>query len=66
MLHFDINALIALLHWAREEHPAVARVLLGKAVAVSAPVWNEFLAGPLAETEAILARAFLEGRILSR
>lgn len=64
MLHFDTNALIALPHWAREGHPAVARVLAGEAVAVSALVWYEFLAGPLAETEAGLARAFLQGRIL--
>ncbi len=64
MLHFDTNVLIALPHWAREGHPAVARVLAGEAVAVSALVWYEFLSGPLAETEAGLARAFIEGRIL--
>jgi predicted nucleic acid-binding protein len=64
VLHFDTNALIALPHWAREEHPAVARVLAGEAVAVSALVWYEFLSGPLAETEAGLARAFLQGQIL--
>ena len=36
----------------------------GESVAVSALVWYEFLSGPLAETEAGLARAFIEGRIL--
>lgn len=64
MLHFDTNALIALPHWAREGHAAIARVLEGEAVAVSAVVWYEFLIGPLVEGEAALARAFLQGRIL--
>lgn len=64
MLHFDTNALIALPHWARAGHAAVARVLQGEAVAVSTVVWYEFLIGPLAESEAELARAFLQGRIV--
>lgn len=64
MLHFDTNALIALPHWAREGHPAIARVLEGRAAAVSAVVWYEFLTGPLAESEAELARAFLQRRIV--
>lgn len=64
MLHFDTNALIALPHWAREGHPAIARVVEGAAVAASAVVWYEFLTGPLAELEAELARAFLQGRIV--
>jgi hypothetical protein len=46
MLHPDTNAMIALPHWARQGHPAVARVLAGEAVAVSAPVWYEFLYQP--------------------
>ena len=64
MIHFDTNALVALPLWAREGHPAVARVLAGEAAAVSAVVWYEFLSGPLAIDEAKLARAFLQGRVL--
>ena len=53
MLHFDTNALVALPHWAREGHPAVTRVLVKEPLAVSALVWHQFLAGPLAETETV-------------
>lgn len=64
MIHFDTNALVALPLWAREGHPAIARVLAGEAAAASAVVWYEFLSGPLATDEAKLARAFLQGRVL--
>lgn len=64
MLHFDTSALIALPHWAREGHAAVVRVVEGEAAAASTVAWYEFLIGPLAETEADMARAFLQGRIV--
>lgn len=65
MIHFDTNALVALPHWARAGHPVVTRVLAGEPAAASAVVWYEFLSGPLAEEEASLARAFLQGRIVA-
>lgn len=65
MIHFDTNALIALPHWARERHPVIARVLAGDAAAASSIVWYEFLLGPLAQDEAALAHAFLQGRIVA-
>jgi len=65
MIHFDTNALVALPHWARDRHPLIARVLGGEPVCVCAVVWYEFMSGPLDEEEAELARAFLQGRILS-
>lgn len=65
MLHFDSNALVSLPHWAREGHPAIQRIAHGEAAAASAVVWYEFLSGPLAASEAPLARAFLQGRIVA-
>ncbi|MBS0212644.1 MAG: PIN domain-containing protein [Proteobacteria bacterium] len=56
--------MVALPLWAQQGHPAISRVLAGEAAAVSAVVWYEFLAGPLAPDEVALARAFLQGRIL--
>lgn len=64
MIHFDTNALIALPHWARDRHPVVVRVIAGEAAAACSVVWYEFLLGPLAQDEAALAHAFLQGRII--
>lgn len=64
MIHFDTNALIALPHWARDGHAAIARVVEGEAAAVCAVVWYEFLMGPVEEAEISLAHAFLQGRIV--
>lgn len=63
MIHFDTNALIALPHWAREGHPVISRVLNGEPAAASTLVWYEYQIGPLAADEAMLAHAFLQGRI---
>lgn len=63
MIHFDTNALIALPHWAREGHPVISRVLDGEPAATSTLVWYEYQIGPLAEDEAALTHAFLQGRI---
>lgn len=63
MIHFDTNILIALPELASSGHPVVDRVLSGEQAAACAVVWYEFLQGPLADDEADLARAFLEGRI---
>lgn len=63
MIHFDTNALIYLPQWARDGHPVVGRVAAGEPAAACSAVWYEYLCGPLAEGEAALARAFLQGRI---
>lgn len=63
MIHFDTNALIALPQWARDGHDVIDRVLDGEAAAVCAVVWYEYLLGPLEDTEAELAHAFLAGRV---
>jgi predicted nucleic acid-binding protein len=65
LIHFDTNALIALPLWSRSGHPVVARVVAGEAAAACAVVWYEFLAGPLVGSEAKMARAFLQGRIVA-
>lgn len=63
MIHFDTNALIYLPQWAKDGHPVVKRVVVGEPAAVCSVVWHEYLCGPLADDEAALARAFLQGRI---
>lgn len=65
MIHFDTNALIYLPQWARDGHPVVERVAAGEPAAVCALVWYEYCCGPLAEGEAELTHAFLQGRVLS-
>ena len=63
MIHFDTNALIYLPQWAKDGHPVVKRIVAGEPAAVCSVVWCEYLYGPLADDEAALARAFLQGRI---
>jgi predicted nucleic acid-binding protein len=65
MIHFDTNALIYLPRWAKDGHPVIKRVVAGEPAAVCSVVWYEFLCGPLADDEAALAHAFLQGRILA-
>lgn len=64
MIHFDTSALVILPLWARSGHPLVQAVLDGEPVGACTVVWYEFLCGPLAQDEAELARAFLQGRIV--
>jgi predicted nucleic acid-binding protein len=63
MLHFDTNALIALPQWARQGNRVITRVTAGEIASACTLVWYEYLAGPLQDEEAALARAFLQGRI---
>jgi len=60
----DPNILILLPELIRREHPLVQRVLGGEAVSVCAPVWYEFLIGPVSPLDQRMARAFLRDRIL--
>lgn len=64
MIHFDTNALIALPVWARDEHPAIARIANGEPCAVSAVVWHEFLIGPVEPEEIRLVHAFIRGEVV--
>lgn len=65
MIHFDTNALIYLPQWARSGHPVIERIAQGEPAAACAIVWYEYLCGPLADEEAELAHAFLQGRIVA-
>jgi predicted nucleic acid-binding protein len=65
VIHFDTNALVALPLWAQDDHPAVQSVLDGEPAAVCSLVWYEFLSGPVEESEADLARAFVADHILA-
>lgn len=65
MIHLDTNVLVALPLWAREGHPAIERIAAGAPAGVSAVVWYEFLIGPVADEEVMLARAFVKGNIVA-
>jgi predicted nucleic acid-binding protein len=65
MIHLDTNALIALPHWARDGHPAIARIAAGEAAAISIVAWYEFLIGPISDQEIALAFAFVRGNVVA-
>jgi predicted nucleic acid-binding protein len=65
MLHLDTNALIALPQWARHGNRVITRVIEGEIASACTLVWYEYLAGPLQDEEAALARAFLQGGIIA-
>jgi predicted nucleic acid-binding protein len=65
MIHLDTNALIALPHWARDGHPAIARIAAGEAAAISIVAWYEFLIGPISDQEIALAFAFVRGNLVA-
>lgn len=65
MIHLDTNILIALPAWLRQDNAIVSRIVEGEHAAACAVVWYEFAVGPLAEGEADMARAFLQGGIAS-
>jgi predicted nucleic acid-binding protein len=65
MIHLDTNALIALPHWARDGHPAIARIAAGEAAAISIVAWYEFLIGPISDQEIALAFGFVRGNLVA-
>lgn len=65
MIHLDANILVALPYLIEQNHLLIERVLNGERAAVCAPVWYEFLIGPLSESERELARDFIRNDIVS-
>lgn len=64
MIHLDTNILILLPELIQRDHPVVDRVLEGEEVAASAPVWYEYLIGPVEDSDIRLAQAFIGNRVI--
>lgn len=64
MIHLDANILVTLPYLIEQNHPLIERIGNGEQAAVCAPVWYEFLIGPLSESERELARHFIRNDVV--